>query len=133
MILYAGFYLEELIRLPSPPKINCSDHLSVCPFVLLKHVDFSTWELKLGNPHGVTCSLSVPSKYLILCVRRKFGFNKKIRRKLLMFLCITNQICALHQQSMGWRNLSNTAKKSSFSPCTMHREYKNHREIRTTH
>jgi hypothetical protein len=26
---------------------------------------------------------SVPSEYLFLCVRRKFGFNKKIRRNLL--------------------------------------------------
>ncbi len=28
--------------------------------------------------------MSVPSKYLFLCARRKFGFNKKIRRTLLI-------------------------------------------------
>ncbi len=32
------------------------------------------------------------------------------------FLCISNQICALHRQSMGWRNLSKTVKKRSSSP-----------------
>ncbi len=28
--------------------------------------------------------MSIPSKYLFLCTRRKFGFNKKIRRNLLI-------------------------------------------------
>jgi hypothetical protein len=28
--------------------------------------------------------LSIPSEYIFLCARRKFGFNKKIRRNLLI-------------------------------------------------
>jgi hypothetical protein len=39
---------------------------------------------KIKNPLGDICPSSVPSKYLFLCARRKLGFNKKIRRKLLI-------------------------------------------------
>jgi hypothetical protein len=44
-----------------------------------------TEELKSGHPHGVFCPSSIPSEYLFLCARRKFGFNKKIWRNLLIF------------------------------------------------
>jgi hypothetical protein len=43
-------------------------------------------ELKLGCPRGIFCPLSIPSKYLFLCVRRKFGFNQKNRRNYLSIL-----------------------------------------------
>ncbi len=39
---------------------------------------------KIKNPLGGICPLSIPSKYLFLCARRKFRFNKKICRKLLI-------------------------------------------------
>ncbi len=40
--------------------------------------------IKIKNLLGGISPLSVPSKYLFLCARRKFGFNKKICRKLLI-------------------------------------------------
>jgi hypothetical protein len=40
--------------------------------------------IKIKNPLGGICPWSIPSKYLFLCARRKFRFNKKIRRKLLI-------------------------------------------------
>jgi hypothetical protein len=40
--------------------------------------------IKIKNPLGGICPSSVPSKYLFLCARRKFRFNKKICRKLLI-------------------------------------------------
>ncbi len=39
---------------------------------------------KLGCPRRVFCPFSIPSEYLFLCARRKFGFNMKIRRYLLI-------------------------------------------------
>jgi hypothetical protein len=39
--------------------------------------------IKIKNPFGGICP-SIPSKYLFLFARRKFGFNKKISRKLLI-------------------------------------------------
>jgi hypothetical protein len=45
---------------------------------------FLMWELKLGCPRGVFCPSSIPSEYLFLCARRKFGLNKKIRRNILI-------------------------------------------------
>ncbi len=59
---------------------------------------------------------SVPSEYLCLCARRKIGFNKKIHRKLLDFVCTTNQPCAQHWPTMGWRNLSKTVGKKLLQP-----------------
>ncbi len=44
------------------------------------------------------------------------GTIRKFAENYLLFFCITNQIHALHQESMGWRNLSKTAEKSSSSP-----------------
>jgi hypothetical protein len=41
-------------------------------------------EIKIKNTLGGICPSSVPSKYLFLCARRKFGFNMKIHRKLLI-------------------------------------------------
>jgi hypothetical protein len=40
------------------------------------------------------------------------GSSRKFVENYLLFSCITNQIYALHQRSMGWRNLSKTAEKS---------------------
>ncbi len=63
--------------------------------------------------------LSIPSKYLFLCVRRRFGFNKKICtiQNYLLFTCISNLILAIHMQSMnGLEELSKTVEKSSSSP-----------------
>jgi hypothetical protein len=45
--------------------------------------------------------LSVPSEYLLLCARRKFGFNKKIRRNVLIVYVYYQLILALHTQSMN--------------------------------
>ena len=60
--------LDELIRSPSPPRINFSLRLSVCLSVspLEKH-RFSTKELKVGYPRGVICPSSVPTKYIFPC------------------------------------------------------------------
>ncbi len=44
------------------------------------------------------------------------GSTRKFVENYLLFLCITNQICALHRQSMGWRNLSNTSEKKFLQP-----------------
>ncbi len=61
--------------------------LSVClSFYLLSmrtHRIFMQ-ELKSGCPHGVFCPSSIPSEYLFLYMRKKFGFNKKIHTKLLV-------------------------------------------------
>jgi hypothetical protein len=78
--------------------MNVSVRLCVCKSVFRnnKKRRFLTKELKVGHPHEVICPLPIPSKYLFLCVRRKFEFNKKISRKLLIVsvyyqpnLCIT--------------------------------------------
>jgi hypothetical protein len=39
------------------------------------------------------------------------GLSRKFVENYLLFLCITNQICELKWQSMGWRNLSKDSKK----------------------
>jgi hypothetical protein len=39
--------------------------------------------------------------------------SRKFVENYLLFLFITNQICALPQGSMGWRNLSKKVKKNS--------------------
>ncbi len=66
-----------LISLP-----NClTVHLSVRNTKKCNHL---TYELKVGYPCGVICPLSIPSKYLSLCARRKFGFIKEVCRKLLI-------------------------------------------------
>ncbi len=81
---YLLIYLEEWSE-GTLPQINVSVHLSVCPSVWnTKTGRFLMQELKLGCPCGVFCPLSIPSEYLFLCVRRKFGFNKKIHRNLLI-------------------------------------------------
>ncbi len=50
--------------------------------------------IKIENPLWGICPLSVPSKYLFLCARKKFGFNKKIRRKLLIvYMCYQQNSC----------------------------------------
>jgi hypothetical protein len=67
--------------------ISPSIHLSVCLFIRplsMKTRRIFTSELKSGCSRGVFCLLSIPSKYLFLCMRRKFGFNKKICRNLLI-------------------------------------------------
>ncbi len=97
VVFYGGllvqFYLEEPIRLPSPHRINFSVCLSVCLSVCssicpsiwnMKTRRIFTQELKSGCPREVFCPSSIPSKYLFLCARRKFGFNKKICTKLLI-------------------------------------------------
>jgi hypothetical protein len=69
----------------SPHWINVSVCLSVClPVMNTKTHRFFTYELKLGCLRGVFCPSSISSKYLFLCARRKFWFNKKNRRNLLI-------------------------------------------------
>jgi hypothetical protein len=58
--------------------------------------------------------LSPPNTYSYV-QEENLGSPRKVVENQLLFSCITNQICALHQQSMGWRNLSKTVKKSSSS------------------
>ncbi len=41
-------------------------------------------ELILGYPRGFFCPLSILSEYLFLHSRRKFGFNKKTCKKLIV-------------------------------------------------
>jgi hypothetical protein len=74
--------LEEPIDYPAHTGLVS---LSVSSFVWNTNTcRFSTLELKLGCPCGVFCPLSISSEYLFLCARRKFGFNKKIGRNLLI-------------------------------------------------
>jgi hypothetical protein len=55
-------YLEEPIRLPSPPRNNISIHPSIPLSVQnTKKPKFLTMELKLGYPCGDICPLSFPS------------------------------------------------------------------------
>ncbi len=68
-------------------RINFSVCLFVCLFVCPFHMKtrrIFMQELKSGCPRGVFCPSSIPSKYLFLCTRRKFGFNKKMCTKLLV-------------------------------------------------
>ena len=94
--------LEEPIRLPSPHRIIFSVCLSIHLFHM-KTCRIFMQELKSGCPHGVFYPSSIPSKYLFLCVRRKFGFNNKIRRNLpiVYSTCITNLPLAIHTQSVN--------------------------------
>ncbi len=55
-------------------------------------------------------SILRPSKYIFLCARRKFGFNKKFCRKLLMFCALPTKFVHF-TGSLGWRNLSKTVEK----------------------
>ncbi len=61
--------------------------LSVRPSIHLntKTRRFLMQELKLGCLRGVFCPSSIPSEYLFLYAGRKFGFNKKISRNVLIF------------------------------------------------
>ncbi len=59
--------------------------LSVCLSVQnTKTSRFFMQELNSGCPRGVFCLSSIPSEYLFPCARRKFRFNKKIRKNLLI-------------------------------------------------
>jgi hypothetical protein len=56
-------------------------------------------ELKLGCPCGVFCPSSIPSKFLFICTRRKFGFNKKICTKLLIvYVYFQPNSCNTHEE-----------------------------------
>jgi hypothetical protein len=102
-------YLEECSEGSPSGLISLSVSPSFCPSIWnTKKCRFWTNVLKSGCPRGVFCLSSVPSKYLFLCARRKFGFNKKIGRSLLIVYvyyqpnwCITNLILALQMQSMN--------------------------------
>ncbi len=90
--------LEELIKLPSPRRINFSVCLSVCLFHM-KTRRILMQELKSGCPRGVSYPSSIPSEYLFLCGRRKFGFNKKICTKLLIvYVYIQPNSCNTHAE-----------------------------------
>ncbi len=59
----------------------------------------STLESKLGCPRGVFCLSSVPSEYLFLCARRKFVFNEKTRRNLLIvYVYYQPNSCTTHTE-----------------------------------
>jgi hypothetical protein len=100
-----GTFLRQWKKSSSSPCtvsvfLRLSVHLSVCLFIhsLSKHVEFSQ-ELKSGCPRGVFCPLSTPSKYLFLCTRRKFGFNKKIHTKLLIdYVYFQPNYCNTHAE-----------------------------------
>ncbi len=83
-------YLEKPIGYPAHTRlISLSVRPSVCPSVRpivwnTKTRRIFTQELKLGCPREVFCPLSVPPEYLFQSTRRKFGFNKKICRNLLI-------------------------------------------------
>jgi hypothetical protein len=94
---------------------------SICSSVCLlwKHVEFQV-EIKSGCPRGVFCLSSIPSENLFLCTRRKFGFNKKTRTKLLIvYVYFQPNSCNTRRAWMGSRNFSKTAEKSSSSPCAV--------------
>ncbi len=90
----------QRVWLPSPHRINFSVCSSVCLSVhrlSMKTRRIFTKELKSGCPRGVFCLLSIPSEYLFLCKRRKFGFNKKIRRKsLIVYVYYQPNSCTMY-------------------------------------
>ncbi len=96
---------------------------SVCLFVRLFHMKtrrIFTLELKSGCLRGVFCPLFIPSEYLFLCARRKFGFNKKIHTKLLIVYvyfqpnsCNTHTDCEWAQGTFLRVGLSCLEKKQS--------------------
>ncbi len=88
-------YLEEHSE-GSPHRINFSVRPSVWN---TKTRRIFTQELKSGCPHGVFCLSSIPSEYLFLCARGKFGFSKKIHRNLLIVYvyCQPNS-CTTHAE-----------------------------------
>jgi hypothetical protein len=57
--------------------------------------------VKIKNPLGGICPLSIPSKYLFLCARKKIRFNKKIRRKLLIVYMYYEQNCCTTPMERG--------------------------------
>jgi hypothetical protein len=64
-------------------------------------------------------SSSVPSKYLFLRARRKFGFNKKIRRKLFIVYMNyqPNSCTSIHLQSwMGWSTITFLRQQKKVPP-----------------
>jgi hypothetical protein len=87
-IVYGSVYLEEPIRLPSPHRINFSVNPSVSPSICPEYENMSILNvgIKIRVSIGFFCPSSIPSKYLFLCARRKFRFNKKICRNLLIVL-----------------------------------------------
>ncbi len=98
-------YLEEPIGLPCPHRINFSVCLSVCLFVCSSVCLSVIYEntlnfhvgIKSGCPRGVFCPSSIPSEYLFLCTRRKFGFNKKIRTKsLIVYVYYQPNSCTMY-------------------------------------
>jgi hypothetical protein len=97
----------------SPHRINFSVCPSICPSVCLsqlsKHVDFSCRNFTCG----VFCPSSIPSEYLFLCARREFGFNKKIRRNLLIVYvyCQPNSCNTHAEHEWAGGTFSKTAKK----------------------
>jgi hypothetical protein len=74
--------------------------LSVHPSVWnMKTRRIFTWELKLGCPRGVFCPSSIPSEYLFLCARRKFGFNeKKCTKLLIVYMYFQPNSCNTHAE-----------------------------------
>ncbi len=98
-------------------SIRPSVHLSV----IQKNIDVLTKESKLGYPCGVICLSLVPSKYLFLSAWRKFGFNKKICRKLhIVFVYYQQNSCTNAPTELAWPGgtISRQQSKSSSSPCT---------------
>jgi hypothetical protein len=83
--------------------ISLSVCLFVCPLSMKTRWIF-TWKLKLGCPRGVFGPLSIPSEYLFLCMRRKFGFNQKIRRKsLIVYVYYQPNSCTMcHTPAEHW-------------------------------
>ncbi len=67
-------------------SISLSVCLSVCPSVCNEYENTPHFHLgiKIRVSTWVFCLSSIPSEYLFLCARRKFVFNKKTRRKLLI-------------------------------------------------
>jgi hypothetical protein len=56
------------------------------------------------------CRLSPPNTYSYV-QEENLGTTRKFIENYLLFMCITNQILALHLRSVGWVNISKTAEK----------------------
>jgi hypothetical protein len=86
--------------------------------LLQKNKHQNKWKvgIKIKNPLGGICPSSVPSKYLFLCARRKFGFNKKICRKLLIVYMYYQQNSCTTPMEHGLEDPSKTAEKEFLQP-----------------
>ncbi len=92
-----SIYLEEPIRLPSPHWISFSVCLSVCSSIIYENTLNFRVGIKIRVSTWSFLSIVRPPEYLFLCTRRKFGLNKKIRRKsLIVYVYYQPNSCTMY-------------------------------------